>query len=41
MKIKLSGFTLIESILAVIFGGIFWGAIDTYIAKKWGELSEN
>lgn len=26
--------TLIESILAVIFGGVFWGAIATYIVKK-------
>jgi hypothetical protein len=30
--------TLIESILAVIFGGIFWGAIATFIAKKMGRI---
>ena len=30
--------TFIESILAVIFGGIFWGAIATYVGKKMGKI---
>lgn len=30
--------TLIGAMLAIVFGGIFWGAIATYIAKKMGRI---
>jgi hypothetical protein len=29
--------TLLESILAVVFGGIFWGAIATFAKNKIGK----
>jgi hypothetical protein len=29
--------TLIESIFAVLFGGIFWGAIATFVKNKIGK----
>lgn len=29
--------TLIESVIAVVFGGIFWGAIATFARNKIGR----
>lgn len=29
--------TLIESVIAVVFGGIFWGAIATFVRNKIGR----
>jgi hypothetical protein len=29
--------TLIESVIAVVFGGIFWGAIATFARNKIGK----
>jgi hypothetical protein len=29
--------TLIESVIAVVFGGLFWGAIATFARNKIGK----